>query len=431
MSSFPYDAVIFDLDGTLCDAEEGIVSSALYAMKALGREIPKGAELRTMVGPPLHDSFVGLFELTPELAQVAIDFFREHYAREGMYLYKVYPLIRTILQMLRHAGVHTAVATSKPIQPTRVILDHYGLTHYFDKIVGVEDDDHIIGKPELVRKALPAKYRHAAMVGDRRFDMEGALANQIDGIGVEYGCGTTEELRSAGATHIVPDTEALLALLCPGAERPRGFFLTVEGPDGSGKTTQVDLLAKNLRDYGFDVLHTREPGGCRISEDIRRIILDTANMEMCPACEALLYAAARAQHVNQVIRPAVEKGKLVLCDRFVDSSIAYQGGGRELGLETVRQINAPAVAGMIPDATLYLEIDHKVGLKRRLGERAPDRLELEASEFYGRVQKTYEQLIKKDRGRYLIVNADQEIEAVAKDALSAALGRLEPEMKEQ
>ena len=267
------------------------------------------------------------------------------------------------------------------------------------------------------------------MVGDRKFDMAGALANGIEGIGAGYGCGTEEELTVAGASVVAPDTEGLRAVLCPGGEIPRGFFLTVEGPDGSGKTTQTELLEKRLRQFGFSVLRTREPGGCAISEDIRRIILDTANTDMCPACEALLYAAARAQHVSQVIRPAVERGMLVLCDRFVDSSVAYQGGGRGLGVETVQQINDPAVDGMTPDATLYLAIDHREALRRRLSASEPDRLELEAGEFHERVQKAYERLVRDNRRRFVVVDAARGVDEVARDALDAVLERLLPDRR--
>ena len=177
------------------------------------------------------------------------------------------------------------------------------------------------------------------------------------------------------------------------------------------------------------MLRTREPGGCAISEDIRRIILDTANTDMCPACEALLYAAARAQHVSQVIRPAVERGMLVLCDRFVDSSVAYQGGGRGLGVETVQQINDPAVDGMTPDATLYLAIDHREALRRRLSASEPDRLELEAGEFHERVQKAYERLVRDNRRRFVVVDAARGVDEVARDALDAVLERLLPDRR--
>ena len=431
MNDFPYDAVLFDLDGTLCNAEQGILSAIEYAMDTLKQPVPEGVDVRDMIGPPLFESFVKIMGFSPERARQAKDLYRVHFKREGMYRYTVYPHIRSILQCLRQGGIYTALATSKPTEIAREILDHFGLSHYFDKIVGVIDGEVVPGKPELVRSALPEKYKRAAMVGDRSYDMVGAVAAGIEAIGAGYGHGTDEELRDAGATYIVPDTESLRVLLCQGADVPKGFFLTVEGLDGSGKTTQVELLEKNLQAYGFSVLRTREPGGCKISEDIRRIILDTDNLEMGPACEALLYAAARAQHVYQVIRPAVERGMLVLCDRFVDSSIAYQGSGRELGMDAVQQINAIAVGDMQPDATVYLAIDHKAGLKRRYSASLPDRLEMEGLEFHERVQKAYEKLIHDHKRRFLIVNAEQEIEKVAQDALAVVLARLEPEMKQE
>ena len=431
MKDFPYDAVLFDLDGTLCNAEQGIVGSFEYAMKTMDFPVPEGFDMRLIIGPPLKESFVKLMGMPADKVDEAADIYREHFMREGLARYTVYPNIRTILRILHEGGVYTALATSKPRNIAMQVLERFGLTRYFDKIVGEQDDDTLLNKPGLVQKALPERYTRAAMVGDRFYDMVGASANQIEAIGVGYGFGTVEELRDAGAAHIAPDTAALQALLCRDAAVPRGFFLTVEGLDGSGKTTQVELLEKNLRDYGFDVLRTREPGGCKISEDIRRIILDTDNLEMCATCEALLYAAARAQHVHQVIRPGVERGKLVLCDRFADSSIAYQGGGRELGLPTVQQINAPAVADMVPDATVYLKIDHREGLKRRYSASEPDRLELEGSAFYERVEKAYEKLICDHPQRFLLVDASQDVETVAGDALAIVLSKLEPDIKRE
>lgn len=429
MDIFPYDAVVFDLDGTLFDAEDGITSSVEYAMTRLGLPIPQGTDLREVVGPPLRDSFRTLLRVPEEQIEQAMEWYHADFTTRGMFRYAVYPHIRDILHMLHEGGVHVGLATSKPRKLAVAILEHFALDEDFDSVIGEGMEKGQLGKPELIRRALPDKYRRAAMVGDRRFDMEGAKAAGVEGIGVSYGCGSEDELERAGATVIVPDTESLRAVLCPGGEVPRGFFLTVEGPDGSGKTTQVELLEKSLRQYGFSVLHTREPGGCAISEDIRRIILDTANMEMCASCEALLYAAARAQHVHQVIRPAVERGMLVLCDRFVDSSVAYQGGGRELGVETVQQINAPAVDDMLPDATLYLAIDHRDALARRLAASTPDRLELENGEFHERVQKAYERLIRENKKRFLTVNAAQSVEDVAHDALRLVLDRLLPDRK--
>ena len=424
MSRFPYDAVVFDLDGTLCDAEEGIVSSVKYAMEQLGCPIPPEADLREVVGPPLRDSFRELLGVPAEKVEQAMDLYRVDFHTRGRFLYSVYPNIRTLLRMLRKGGVHVAVATSKPLRLATDILDDFALTPLFDTVIGEVDGAVKLGKPELIRRALPQHFERAAMVGDRRFDMEGAQAAGIHGIGAAYGCGSVEELEKAGATAIAQSVEELCRLLCPGEKPPRGFFLTVEGPDGSGKTTQVDRLEANLRRFGFAVRRTREPGGCAISESIRGIILDTRNMEMCDTCEALLYAASRAQHVHQVIRPAVENGELVLCDRFVDSSVAYQGGGRELGVATIQQINAPAVDGMLPHATLYLAIDHREALSRRLAASTPDRLESQAVEFHGRVQQAYEQLISEDPARFLVVNAAQDRDSVERDALAAVIGRI-------
>ena len=431
MNLYPYDAVVFDLDGTLFDAEDGIISSAVKAMEDIGREIPEGVDLREIVGPPLRQYAESLFHIPPELVDRYVECYVRNFNETGMYQYTVYPHIRSILQMLADSEVHVGLATSKPRKTAQTILDYFGLSHYFDSVVGEDDNTSQYGKPELIRMALPERYKKACMVGDRRFDMLGAAEAGVDGVGVSYGCGSEDELVQAGATHIVPDTEALRALLCYGGESPRGFFLSVEGPDGSGKTTQVELLEKGLRQYGYSVLHTREPGGCDISEDIRRIILDPNNMEMCASCEALLYAASRAQHVHQVIRPAVERGMLVLCDRFVDSSIAYQGGGRELGVEIVQQINAPTVDGMEPDATLYLAIDSKAALARRLSASSPDRLELENYDFYDRVQKAYERLIRDNRKRFMVVDADRDVESIHRDALAQVLQRLDPQIKRE
>ncbi|MBR3873370.1 MAG: dTMP kinase [Clostridia bacterium] len=426
MNHYPYDAVAFDLDGTLFDAEEGIVSSVKYAMQQLGCAIPEKADLRQVVGPPLRDTFQYMLGVPAERVEEAMQLYRVDFRTRGMYRYSLYPNIRSMLSMLRQGGVHVALATSKPRWLAVDILRHFGLLEDFNLVVGEEDGAAKHGKPELVRMALPKDFRRAAMVGDRKFDVEGAKANGIDAIAVAYGCGSREELEQAQPTVVVDTTEQLRDLLCPGAQMPRGFFLTVEGPDGSGKTTQVNLLENSLRQFGFDVVRTREPGGCAISEDIRRIILDPANMEMCDTCEALLYAASRAQHVHQVIRPAVERGALVLCDRFVDSSVAYQGGGRELGVKTIQQINQPAVDGMLPDATLYLAIDHRDALRRRLAASEPDRLELAAVEFHGRVQRAYEELIAQDEARFVVVDASRDIQTIAEDALNKVLARVLP-----
>ena len=431
MGHFPYDAVVFDLDGTLFDAEEGIVSSVVKAMKEMGLEIPQGAQLRQVVGPPLRYSFHDLLNVPSERLDEAADRYAHIFRSEGMYRYSVYPGIRTMLRVLKENGIYVALASSKPRDLCEHILRHYGLRHFFDRVIGETDSHAKLGKPEMIRRALPEHYERAAMVGDRLYDMEGAKAAGVDGVGAVYGCGSVEELRRAGATLLVSDADELRELLCPGAAVPRGFFLSMEGPDGCGKTTQANLLEQSLRQLGFDLVRTREPGGCPISEKIRQIILDTENAEMCGACEALLYAASRAQHVHQVIRPAVEAGKVVLCDRFVDSSVAYQGGGRAMGVDMIRQINEPAVDGMLPDATVYLAIDHTTAMNRRLNASRPDRLEMESGAFHGRVQAAYEELIDRDRQRFIVVSGDQPVEEIARQVLRQVLKRLEPDCEQE
>lgn len=431
MGHFPYDAVVFDLDGTLFDAEEGIVSSVVKAMKEMGLEIPQGAQLRQVVGPPLRYSFHDLLNVPSERLDEAADRYAHIFRSEGMYRYSVYPGIRTMLRVLKENGIYVALASSKPRDLCEHILRHYGLRHFFDRVIGETDSHAKLGKPEMIRRALPEHYWRAAMVGDRLYDMEGAKAAGADGIGAVYGCGSVEELQNAGATLLVSDADELRELLCPGAAVPRGFFLSMEGLDGCGKTTQANLLEQSLRQLGFDLVRTREPGGCPISEKIRQIILDTENAEMCGTCEALLYAASRAQHVHQVIRPAVEAGKVVLSDRFVDSSVAYQGGGRAMGVDMIRQINEPAVDGMLPDATVYLAIDHTTAMNRRLSASRPDRLEMESGAFHGRVQAAYEELINRDRQRFIVVSGDQPVEEIARQVLRQVLKRLEPDCEQE
>ncbi len=166
-----------------------------------------------------------------------------------------------------------------------------------------------------------------------------------------------------------------------------GVFVSLEGPDGSGKTMQIGLLRESLEKAGYRVLCTREPGGPSISEEIRKVLLDPANQKMTARTEALLYAAARAQHVEEVIRPALEEGCIVISDRFTDSSLVYQGIGRRLGVEKVREINAFATDGLEPDLTLVIQIDYEEGLRRKVRQQEGqlDRLEQEKGDFHRRV----------------------------------------------
>lgn len=186
-----------------------------------------------------------------------------------------------------------------------------------------------------------------------------------------------------------------------------GLFITIEGPDGAGKSTQIEFIRNFLLSRGIDALFTREPGGTPISEKIRRIILDKKNTEMAPMTEALLYAAARAQHVEQVIKPTLKRGKTVVCDRYVDSSIAYQGFGRHLG-EGVSIINDYAIAGCIPDITFLLKIEPSTA-KNRIRTEDHDRLEAEADTFHMDVYNGYLALEKKYPDRIVGIEADRDI----------------------
>ena len=192
------------------------------------------------------------------------------------------------------------------------------------------------------------------------------------------------------------------------------LFITFEGPDGSGKTTQIEKLKNYLEKEGYEVVMTREPGGTPISEKIRTIILDPENQEESPVTESLLYAASRAQHVAEKIRPALESGKMVLCDRFMDSSVAYQAYARGLG-EDVITINLYAIQGCSPDITFFLDLDPEVGQRRQIERGKLDRLEQEGLAFQKKVYEGYQELIKKFPERFKVVDANRDPESIHED----------------
>lgn len=204
----------------------------------------------------------------------------------------------------------------------------------------------------------------------------------------------------------------------------KGIFITIEGTDGSGKSTQIKLLMDYLSSKGCDILFTREPGGTQISEKIRELILDINNVKMTAVTEALLYAAARAQHVEEKIIPAVDEGKIVICDRFVDSSIAYQGAARGLGSDLIKDINKFALRGILPDITLFFDISPEKGILRKKNERNLDRIESEKLVFHKKVYNGYKELCDAYPERIKVINADDTVENVHENVIKEIDGRL-------
>lgn len=198
-----------------------------------------------------------------------------------------------------------------------------------------------------------------------------------------------------------------------------GHFITFEGGEGAGKTTILSSLISKLNERGYEVLATREPGGIEIAEKIRGIILDPLHTKMDGRTEALLYAAARRQHLVEKVLPALEQGKIILCDRFIDSSLAYQGYARGLGMDEVFSINQFAIRDCMPNLTLFFDIEPKKGLERITAnkDRERNRLDLENLYFHEQVYEGYQILAEKFPNRIQTINADQTVEAVEKDAL--------------
>lgn len=419
--------VIFDLDGTLTRSEEGIWNCVKYAADKLGFPQPDAPTLRKFIGPPLGYSFREYMGMDDAMADRAVEAYRERYNVVGLFENRVFPGIRRLLRTLKREGWYIGIATGKPQVASERIIAYFGLDKFVDKICGPMDG-HQADKTDLIRSALPegwdADKDDIWMVGDRKFDVEGAIGTGVKSIGVGYGYGSEEELRQAGCTQYCETVQDVIDCLCPGAAVPTGAFLSVEGLDGSGKGTQIALLCDVIDRYGFELVQSREPGGCPISEKLRAIILDKNNAEMDDVTEALLYAAARAQHVREVIRPAVAAGKVMLCDRFVDSSVAYQGGGRQLGVQTVLDINAPAVDGMLPLATVYLDIDHETSLRRRAAATELDRLEQAGDSFHARVEAGYRELICRDPKRFIVVDATRTPAEIGKEVGEKVINRL-------
>lgn len=195
----------------------------------------------------------------------------------------------------------------------------------------------------------------------------------------------------------------------------RGLFITIEGTDGSGKTTQMGLIKDHVSAKGCEVVMLREPGGTRISERIREVILDPLFTEMAFNTEVLLYAAARAQLVAETIKPALKNGKIVICDRFIDSTFAYQGYGRGIGLEVLKSINNVALEGIMPDITFFFDLDPELALVRRKASSITDRIENEKVDFHKKVHAGYMDLAAKYPERIKRIDSSRTVQAVWED----------------
>jgi dTMP kinase len=202
------------------------------------------------------------------------------------------------------------------------------------------------------------------------------------------------------------------------------MFITLEGPEGSGKTSHIPYLVEYLREKGYNVFPTREPGGTSISEQIRDILHNLKNAEMIPRAETLLYQAARAQIVEEVIRPRLSAGEIVISDRYADSTIAYQGYGHKQDLEQVRALVKYATGGLSPNLTVLLDVDVQEGLRRKKNDNEWNRLDAYTVEFHQRVRAGYLEMVKREPDRWVVVDAGQEWERVQEELRKAITGRL-------
>jgi dTMP kinase len=206
-----------------------------------------------------------------------------------------------------------------------------------------------------------------------------------------------------------------------------GYFFSFEGPDGAGKTTIIQLVEKFLTEQGFEVIATREPGGIEIAEKIRAVILNPEHKSMDARTEALLYAAARRQHLVERVIPALNEGKIVLCDRFIDSSLAYQGFARGLGVDEVLAINEFAINGCMPSLTIYFDLDPKIGLERinKNKLREINRLDMESFSFHYKVREGYLQLVKRFKDRIIQVDANRTIHEVFEETAKIIMQKIQ------
>ena len=205
----------------------------------------------------------------------------------------------------------------------------------------------------------------------------------------------------------------------------KGLFITFEGCEGSGKTTVSKYLYNRLKEEGYDVIYSREPGGVDIAEQIRAVILNVNNTAMDPRTEALLYAASRRQHLAEVVLPALNDGKIVLCDRFVDSSLVYQGYARGIGMDKVWELNQFAIDDCMPDLTLYYDVDVELGLSRVRSRGALNRLDSENIEFHKSVRHAYQQIAEKYPERIVTIDSNQCLRTVEEESYRLLKNRID------
>lgn len=413
-----YDIILLDLDGTITLSEPGIVRSVEYALRETGRPPLSPERLKSFVGPPLFESFMRESGMDEAAAQLAVNKYRERFSLIGWRENLVYRGIPHLLKALRRSGAYIALATAKPQIYAERIIAHFGLSRVFDAIVGPSMTENHADKAVLIAAAMSgARPGRAVMIGDRANDIQGAHARGIDSIGVSYGFAPEGELEAARPTHIAASVDELSSILLSGGlSGEPGRFITFEGMDGSGKTSQMRAAAEYIGSCGYNVVMTREPGGSPIAEKVRGVLLDPDNEDMSPECEAYLFAASRADHVTTVIKPAMARGDIVLCDRYVDSSAAYQGGGRGLGIEKVMELNRFAVDGCAPDLTLLFDLSPLEAAARRRAAGKLDRMEQVGPEFNQRVYEAFIELAENNRERIVKIDASRAPEEVGTQA---------------
>ncbi|MGI5898322.1 MAG: dTMP kinase [Christensenellales bacterium] len=409
--------VIFDFDGTLMDTGQGVFDTLRIVFDEYQVDCSEEA-MKTFIGPPLFESIGSFCGFDDEKTMEMVSSYRRHYTEFGLSGYSIYTGITQLLERLRAGGARLYVATNKPRETAQKMLESSGLIRFFEGVYGAGMNDRRSIKTENILKILQiAGAQNAIMVGDRKGDVEAAHEAGIPCVYAGWGFGSKEESEAAGSEYFaqtVREAAAALGVL--------GLFITYEGGDGAGKTTQINMLEKYLSQRGESVIKTFEPGGCPISDKIREILLDNSNSDMEPVAEALLYAAARAQHVRQVIRPALEQGKVVICDRYVDSSLAYQGHGRGLGREFVLEVNKRAVDGVMPHRTYLFHADPRRLEGRR--KKNSDRIEGEGYDFKERVEQGFLKIKEDCPQRVLVLDAtcpSRDIFDIIKDDLDRFL----------